>query len=1037
MDSDRGESLLAFCRAMPKVELHAHLHGCISLKTLDELTGGHSNPGGGTSGGSTSLADEHRGKDQQSAQQHAHQADQAPHTPQANEAGLPQEPYPQPSPQKNPEGATPPAAAATPPAVTASSNPPSPASQALPSPPQPLPPLSSTSLAATPSSATSSPAPAAGAGGATAAAPSHSKSSSPSPPNNSHSGTAPIPSTPAPITSMADAFAAFKRVHAAVSSLVTVRRLVAEALRDFAADNVGYVELRTTPRSIRGRSKQEYVQAVLEAMEETRSQLGPGAIVARLVLSIDRAKGLGDAEDTVDLAISLPREVVVGVDFSGNPMTASFGLFQPTLARARAAGLGVTVHFAEHWDEAEAREIMEFGPDRVGHAVCLDEALAGQLRRQRIPVELNVTSNVLTMPHLARCACCASGTACDPNTSACSRCNGWTEQEGAPAPCLCSIQGHPLRSFVEDETYPLCVCTDDPGIFCTSVSLELVRVARAFQLSRPALVRLMYRALGMLFDRRAARRVKDKLDAFVAAHHVDMSDSCPLPMMIDDESALRHDHVGPNSSPELTPIPAADPSARADNDNHAVVEAPAGMPPQPLEHFSTNKSHQTQQRQPQPKADSTGRVTSSLSAAATSSVRQAAPAVAAQSPVDTLWDPSWVPAQGEATIARRSRTILSAVPSAVSSSMGNTSKEEPQGVHTSSSTRPGHHTAAGVNGGISIAALSPPAVTLYAAWSCPRSQTAWIALEEAGVPYHYVEVNPWEVDPGAPGGYTRRPLPSATLRSRYPEFVAASPMGVLPALHHAGLGSAWGSLPLVEYVDAAFRGQGLTGDGGHDGGQPIVPVDPIARAHARVWAEYVENQLLPAFDRVLVLQDPEGQAKAKAAFLEGCCALGGAMADPVSGGGPYFLGAAFSIVDAALIPLWQRVEWIGPHYGQLMLPYADGTMPEFGRLQVWWDAVQAQPSVVATMVCKQRLIASYWQCTQGSVTSAAFGSDGLPSSDHASATGNQRLRRNVTKGMSKHEAARSILRAALPFTLGAVLGGLVLTPKASRHAKRC
>lgn len=79
--------------------------------------------------------------------------------------------------------------------------------------------------------------------------------------------------------------------------------------------------------------------------------------------------------------------------------------------------------------------------------------------------------------------------------------------------------------------------------------------------------------------------------------------------------------------------------------------------------------------------------------------------MAAQQPGDKLWHPSWVAAAGEATIARRQQATTS--------------------------------------------------VRLFCSWFCPYAQRAWIALEEKGVDYTYVEINPYEVHPDAPGGYSK------------------------------------------------------------------------------------------------------------------------------------------------------------------------------------------------------------------------------------------------------------------------------------------
>ena len=51
--------------------------------------------------------------------------------------------------------------------------------------------------------------------------------------------------------SLAECFALFDLIHACVTDRDTVARVTREAIEDFAADNVAYLELRTTPRKLR------------------------------------------------------------------------------------------------------------------------------------------------------------------------------------------------------------------------------------------------------------------------------------------------------------------------------------------------------------------------------------------------------------------------------------------------------------------------------------------------------------------------------------------------------------------------------------------------------------------------------------------------------------------------------------------------------------------------------------------------------------------------------------------------------------------
>lgn len=275
----------------------------------------------------------------------------------------------------------------------------------------------------------------------------------------------------------------------------------------------------------------------------------------------------------------------------------------------------------------------------------------------------------------------------------------------------------------------------------------------------------------------------------------------------------------------------------------------------------------------------------------------APPLRAAQNPSDALWDRNhWHPGPGEATIRMRSNTLN-------------------------------------------------PALTLYSSWFCPFAQRTWIACEESGAKYLWREINPYEVDPAQAGGYTKLSLSLEEKRRLYPDFVDASPRGLVPAIAHPSDGRGgrtvvWESLPAAEYVNAVF------GDGS------LVPGDPWERAMTQIWCDHCTNRIQKQYYAALMAHDVDQSRQ----HLEQCFAECRALARAMSSRGPYFWGDRFSLVDVALAPFWQRMIWVGGHYCNLQFPENDR---EFRRLRKWWKAVAARPSVRATLVCKPRLIASY------------------------------------------------------------------------------
>ena len=116
-------------------------------------------------------------------------------------------------------------------------------------------------------------------------------------------------------------FEMFDIIHKAVSTMAAVTRVASEVIEDFAADNVAYCELRTTPRDdcveANGRrvSRAEYVRAIVGVIERSQQQCADSAspaqpMLVRLLLSVDRSMSLEAALEIVLLAHKFQAEAV-------------------------------------------------------------------------------------------------------------------------------------------------------------------------------------------------------------------------------------------------------------------------------------------------------------------------------------------------------------------------------------------------------------------------------------------------------------------------------------------------------------------------------------------------------------------------------------------------------------------------------------------------------------------------------------------------------------------------------------------------------
>jgi len=83
---------------------------------------------------------------------------------------------------------------------------------------------------------------------------------------------------------------------------------------------------------------------------------------------------------------------LVGVEMGGNPLRGNWDEFRPLFQQARDAGLRVSLHFAENKGyEDEHEKILEFGPDRLGHAVFMSQNITEKVLQKRTPVEVCIT----------------------------------------------------------------------------------------------------------------------------------------------------------------------------------------------------------------------------------------------------------------------------------------------------------------------------------------------------------------------------------------------------------------------------------------------------------------------------------------------------------------------------------------------------------------------------------------------------------------------------------------------------------------------
>lgn len=178
-----------------------------------------------------------------------------------------------------------------------------------------------------------------------------------------------------------------------------VQRITREIVEDAAKDNVRYMELRFTPKALCNLSEcalEEIVPLVCEAGNAAAAELG---IIVRYIVSMNRHEPVSLGEPVLRAAINNRHKGVVGLDLAGNEAEFSCIPFRSLFHRAKAAGLGITIHAGEWAGAASVWDaIGNLGASRVGHGITVleDPALVQVLVDREITLEVCPSSNYLS-----------------------------------------------------------------------------------------------------------------------------------------------------------------------------------------------------------------------------------------------------------------------------------------------------------------------------------------------------------------------------------------------------------------------------------------------------------------------------------------------------------------------------------------------------------------------------------------------------------------------------------------------------------------
>ena len=236
-----------------------------------------------------------------------------------------------------------------------------------------------------------------------------------------------------------------KRLRTPADYALITRRL----LERLEAQNVRYAEITIAARVVLW--KEQDFAAIFEAI---RAAAAESKVQVRWILDAVRQFGVEPAMQVAALAAERVDLGVVALGIGGSEERGPARLFRDVFAYARNCGLHLHAHAGESMGPESIWDALAIGAERIGHGIAAvsDEALLYHLRERDIPLEICITSNLVT---------------------------GVVQR----------IEDHPVRRLFEAGV-PIILNSDDPAMFRCSLVGEYRLAAERFGFTEGELRRI-------------------------------------------------------------------------------------------------------------------------------------------------------------------------------------------------------------------------------------------------------------------------------------------------------------------------------------------------------------------------------------------------------------------------------------------------------------------------------------------------------------------------------------------------------------------
>ena len=239
----------------------------------------------------------------------------------------------------------------------------------------------------------------------------------------------------------------FWMTQSVLNSAEIIERITMEAIEDAAQEGIRILELRYAPSFIQTNhlhlSYEKIHGAIVQAVQKS-SHL---PIAVGLLGTLQRILPLDVCERVCDFVID-HKANFVGLDLADDENARPPKDFEKIFAKAKKAGLHITIHAGEAQSPESARNVFDaieiLGAERIGHGVQIihDPQVQKFVIDRKVPLEICPLSNWLT--------------------------NAIPDQ-----------QSHPIKKLIQNGVL-VTLNSDDPGIFGTSLMADYELLAKQY-----------------------------------------------------------------------------------------------------------------------------------------------------------------------------------------------------------------------------------------------------------------------------------------------------------------------------------------------------------------------------------------------------------------------------------------------------------------------------------------------------------------------------------------------------------------------------